>query len=93
MAFVIATLWLVIFLLLFDITDSFHMPSELMKHCFVGVFCWEISAAVNVRTCSVKLAKWCDAATKAWHKIERYRESTSYPFLMWEAFHPHLTYS
>ena len=66
------------------------MPSELMKHCFAGVICWKISAAVNVRTCSVKLAKWCDAATKAWPKIERNRDSISYPYHMLGAFHPHL---
>ena len=73
--------------------DSFQMPSALMKQRFAGVICWEVSAAVNVRTCSVKLTKWCDAATKAWHKIERYRDSTSYPYLILGAFHPHLTYS
>ena len=61
-----------------------------MKLCFAGIIHWEISAAVNVRTCFAKLAKWCDAATKAWHKIERYRESTSYPYLMLGAFRPHL---
>ena len=26
---------------------------------------------VNFRTYLVKLAKWCDAVTKAWHKLER----------------------
>ena len=40
----------------------------------------------------IKLAKWCDAVTKAWHKLEIEGQlvSMSHPYLMFGSFHLHL---